>query len=265
MILELLKYLTTPCDTEARKAGYLTEAIAIEARSKRLKTAWRPHLENSKRAIQESSAPLPRKGKACIIGSGLHLDLPLAYLSETFDEVHLIDIVHLRSALRSAKRFSNTVIHQHDVTGAVAGLRESIRQGALPLQEASLPECCADADLVVSLNLLSQLPLLPEAQLEKSGAFSAEEIAGWCSSLITAHLQLLRGLTGEVLLLTDIERTISDRAKGAAEREDPLYGVVPGPPLNTWSWETAPEGELGRHVHMRSTVGLFDAASLAVT
>ena len=77
MILELLEYLTTDCPRYARRLGYLKEAIAIRARQARLKSAWAPHLENSKDVIREAMDRCGRRRTALVLGSGLLLDIPL--------------------------------------------------------------------------------------------------------------------------------------------------------------------------------------------
>ena len=75
----------------------------------------------------------------------------------------------------------------------------------MPRTEPSLFLDDPEVDLVVSLNLLSQLPCLPERYLLRAGAHPPEEVLAYCRDLVQAHLEYLRRLPGVVALITDVE------------------------------------------------------------
>ena len=94
MFTEIYEWLTTSCPRDARKLGYLQEAVAIQARYKRHQTRWQPHLDASKAVIRAAMEGPGNKRVAVILGSGALYDVPLDALARTFERVELIDIIH---------------------------------------------------------------------------------------------------------------------------------------------------------------------------
>ena len=89
MLREAVAWLATPCNSEARRLGYLKEAIAFESRHRRCGGAWRDHLAHCHAAVRESLECCERHGTALVMGSGLALEFPLAELAARFERVVL--------------------------------------------------------------------------------------------------------------------------------------------------------------------------------
>ena len=158
MLAELFAWMTTPCPAAARRLGYLREAIAIEARYRRHAERWRPHLENRK---PSSKKPYRRRRAAAArscSARGPLFDIPVEALADAFDVVELVDIVHPKRARQIAAGFANVELKTSDVSGAAAALAALPRNAVTAPPLVAPPTLTPDTDLVVSANLLSQLP-----------------------------------------------------------------------------------------------------------
>lgn len=246
MLAEWITFLTTPCPWPLRRLGYLREVIGTQSRYRRCAAAWAPHLENSRRAILAAAHDLPARRKVTVLGSGLLLDVPLAELAALFDEVALVDVLHLRPVRRAARRFSNVRLIAADVSGVIGQLPDP---GAVP-PSPDLPD--GDADLVVSANLLTQLPFLPCRWLSRR-ADSEEAIAAFARALMGEHLQALARLPGRVCLITEVEHRLCNGGD-TVSTFDPLYGLDVGTATDEWLWDIAPSPEINRRYDVRYRV-----------
>ncbi len=252
MLVEYFRYLTTPCPGPVRDMGYLKETIGLEARRRRCRDAWRPHLEASRALIVEAAGSCSRRRRAVVLGSGGLFDIPLDDFSRLFDDIVLVDILHLPRVRRMAARYGNVTLLEHDLTGLIAPLHDRVRVTAgLPSPAVVLP--LGGADLVISANVLSQLPVIPVEYAARTGRYPESELSALAKTLIETHLAALTDFPGAVCLITEVEHQILAGEKIIA-REDPLRGVIVPPPLahnrRFWNWDFAPHPESHkRHDH----------------
>ena len=165
MLAEMLLYRLTRAESWADALGYREGAIRLWSRYGRCKRAWAPHLENTRRVVAEAAAAARGRGTALVFGSGLLADLPLETLCAKFARVVLVDVVHLPTVRWRTRRLANAEHVVADLTGVAAGL--AARQPGGPPE----PGCRfglddPTVDFVVSLNLVSQLPIAPVDWLE---------------------------------------------------------------------------------------------------
>jgi hypothetical protein len=230
MLSEVIAWLFTPASRLARKTGHLSESIAILARERRCRAAWRPHLEASRNALLDSARRTTSRRIALVLGSGPLLDVPLGELSELFDEVWLVDMVHPMRARRLARRHANVLLIRHDVTECLAD----------PSAEPARPERFLDVDRidwVASVNMLSQLPI--------SRGVSPSETNCDGGVLMTRHLAYLASFRAAVCLLTDLEQ-VTLAPDGHVETRTDFRPVLDGWQVKSaWRWDVAPPGELG--------------------
>jgi len=251
MLAEWVQYLTTPCPRRLRRLGYLKQMIGMQARHQRCRDAWGGHLQQTRELILAAAETCPGRATAVILGSGLLLDVPLKELSAAFDEVVLVDVLHMPRVRREAATLvrvaagqANVRFDERDITGIV---------GALSLGQAPRPDGAdlgADgADLVVSCNVLSQLGVLPE-----------QVSPGISAALMKAHVEALAGHPGTVCLITETAHRLVD---GGAEIEssDPLAGVAIPESLKMnrrgWDWRFAPRPERHRRYDLIHSVEGF--------
>lgn len=253
MLAEWITFLTTPCPWPLRRLGYLTEIVGTASRHRRCHRAWAPHLENTRQAILAAARAAPAHRKATVLGSGLLLDIPLAGLADLFDEVVLVDILHLRAARREAARFANVRLVEADIAAVAAGLAAFTGGDPLALlagDPPALPE--ADADLVVSANLLGQLPQVPCGRLRRLSV-ADEAVDAFARALIRRHVEALARVAGQVCLITEIEHQLC-LAGEIVETFDPLYGAAIGLIAREWLWDIAPRPEVDRTYDLRYRV-----------
>ena len=191
-----------------------------------------------------------------VLGSGLLLDIPLQSLADTFREVVLVDILHLPQVEKRVRAFANVDAVSADVAGIAEAIWQHIDQGRTgPLPSSSVDAApYLDSDLVISANLLTQLPLMPlELVMGKAPAYPNDEAKALARNIIDNHLALLSVLPGRVCLLTETERVIFGGPNGdeMIEEIDPLFGAAIPVSGRKWTWDIAPRPEINRHIDLR--------------
>ncbi|ASG20105.1 hypothetical protein [Nitrospirillum viridazoti] len=248
MLREWIASRLTLCSPAARRLGYHHESAAITARARRQRVAWASHLANSHRAVAQAAQRFGRGGTLLVLGSGPLLDLPLDILTPRFGRIILADIAHGPEARWRAWRDPKITLDLVDLTGTVADI-----VAGRPLN----PYCDAYADtapdLVLSLNLASQLPLAARSLVAAQDGETAADVLA--ADIVRAHLDHVARLAAPCLILADVERRWLD-GQGRIQRvEDPLFGLtLPGEPLATWPWTVAPAGEIARDQGFETTV-----------
>lgn len=247
MLLDLLHLLTTPAPRAQRRLGYRRDSVWLMSRARRCRAAWAPHLAASRAVMRASIATARGRDTAVVLGSGPLADVPLDDLAQAFRRVVLVDAVHPRPARRAIRAFPNVETLTADLSGAMA-----LMMGQAADLDPRLPPVCAapSTDLVISANLLSQLPIRPVARLEASrrglGPWTPSAGDAFGRRIVEGHLAALAGLAASVCLVTDLDETEEDHQGRVHARHDLLYGVRLSQPEQAWTWELAPFGETAR-------------------
>lgn len=254
MLWEAWQYFTTPVALPlAKKMNFLEEAIAMAARRDRCKSEWDEHFQHCQTAIIEAATACQQTRKIVIMGAGSLLDVPLTFLSKTFEEVILVDMVFLKPARQLVKPYSNITLLEQDVTNAL----DSISQGSfLPKNQASLKIDMTQVDCLVSLNLLSQLPLIPISWSMKQFGMTENQADQLAKKLIQDHLDLLKSCQGVQCLIADRWFSEFDAQGQLLDEFDPLWEVVVPEPQRTWDWTVIPLGEVDAKTRQQNRVGL---------
>jgi len=239
MLAEWLSHIVTPCPRHLREMGYLREIIATRARYGRCRNAWEGHLQETRKAVLAAAARTGSHKKVVVLGSGLLYDVPLAELAEIFEDVVLIDIFHMPAVRRIAAKFKNVRLVAHDVTGVV----EPLSRSKTPAPCGELPE--GDANLVVSVNLLTQLSYLPGRIVEDAKTYSR--------AIMDHHIEQLAATSATTCLVTEVEHLVCAQGR-VIERTDPTHGISLGAPDAEWFWDIAPHPELHRKYDIRYRV-----------
>jgi len=260
MLLDLFTHLTTSCSPYVRHLGYLDETIAMRGRYRRHSTAWQPHLDNTRRFILAVADKISNRSKVVILGSGLLLDVPLAELSAMFGEVVLKDIVCLPEIRKQIKEYSNVSFVEHDVTNIAERLYTNRQQGIheLPRVVPSLSEIDENAGLVISLNILSQLWVIPRAYAStQRPSIPHDQVEDWCRQIVEAHYAYVRSLSCDVCLVADREFLKRDREGSVISRSSTVYDIVLPEPDASWTWNIAPAGNDHRATSKELNVGAW--------
>jgi len=259
MLSEAFSFLFAKCESKFRRFGYLHEAIAIDARFQRCRSAWNSHLENTRSEISDAVSKVSERKKVIVLGAGAGYDVPLEYLEHQFESVVLVDVVFLKSIRKKVKKSPRVSLVEADLTGLVTFL-ENLKPGFDVKQIRSNPpvDLLKDADLVISCNILSQLPINIQNGLIKVGIDEDnDELKSCCRKIITDHLKWLEYSNVPVLLITDLERQLSV-VKELDEKgisDNALYGLEFNRLDKTWVWNIAPSPEIDKNYDLQHLVG----------
>jgi hypothetical protein len=244
MLAELALQALTPAAPLARRFGLLREGVALWSRGQRQSKAWEPHQARCRAIITEIAAALPQRRKVVVLGSGPARDIPLDLLCESFDEVVLVDIIHLPLLRLKLWRQAKVSLISRDLTGAMAWLAGEAEGRQDPLADLANDD---GVDLVVSANLLSQLAWPVADWLEGNPTRAAALPDKLPARCIAWHLDDLARFKGHVCLISDVEMVERDREGAIHDRLDLMYGVALPKEDESWLWPVAPFGEAERN------------------
>lgn len=247
-MLDWLDRLLTPCPLHLREMGYQRELFGIRRRWRQWKSAWKPHCDNTRRLLLSAVGRCPRRRKAVVFGSGFLHDVPLDELCEKFEHVVLVDLLHPFTTRQRAKRRGVSLLTA-DVSETVEAVWLAVERPGTPLPN-SRPHLFLDddqLDFVASVNLLSQLPCLPEQYLLRWMTHPREQVAAYCRDVVEAHLAYLRALPGVVALVADVEVVTFRQTGEEIGRKSTLYGASTALDGERWVWPLVPRRARAPH------------------
>ena len=272
-LVQVYTWCRTPCPGWARQLGLLHEVIALASRAERCAQYWVEHeyackvaqLHSVERLTTQLAAQQLTPRHAWVIGSGLLREIPLPELAHTFEQVYLVDVIHLPQVRQQAAHYANVHCVTADITGILEPLSrlgrisESAELAPLfsrpvPWPLADLPSPASPRDWLVSCNLLSQLALPPIGWLHRKRPDLDETLLErWGRAIMYQHLQWLRQLPVERCLITDYRYQVQD-ARGNMQETIDLESVLhptegADEVLPRWQWSLAPPGELPDELH----------------
>ncbi len=236
--------------------GYVRDLRALGGLRSRCRLAWQPHLENTRKLIIESAEGCERHGTALVVGTGLLFDIPVAELARMFERVLLVDIVHLWAPRQLVQKFDNVELIECDITDVVERVYRSACDGQLPRLSTTPPNLFHDMniDLAVSVNILSQLPVLPNAFLSRRIMdYNEQEVSKFSRHLTEDHLDWLSGFQGRACLIADLERLFC-KGHRVVKRQGSQWGVRLPQGFNDWYWNLAPRPDLDQRYDIRHRV-----------
>lgn len=255
MLAELVLNLLTPASRTVRALGLARESVGIWSRGRRRRSEWRPHEMRCGNAVRRAIAALPRRRRALVLGAGFLRDVPIEDMAAAFDEVTLVDVVHPLPARWRVRSLPNVKRIACDVSGALAWMTGEENGRGDPLARFRADE---RLDFVLSANLLSQLPIMPEEWLERFPSRAARLPERFADRFIGWHLGDLARFSCRVCLLTDVAMTERARDGAVLDRLDLMRGVALPPADESWDWIVAPFGEVERDSELVHRVHAYD-------
>ncbi|WP_157833743.1 hypothetical protein [Hydrogenovibrio kuenenii] len=220
--------------------GFLYEAIAMDSRYSRCQQQWQFHFDQCRQAILQAASQCQQKRSILIVGAGSLRDIPLEKLSKEFSSVYLVDLVFLRDARKQASHFQNIHLIEADVTGCLA----QVYQGKADCdKDFSWMDGVNDIDCVVSLNLTTQLPLIPVSWMMKKFNMQEKEAGVFGKKMTESHLNWLNAQPGVKCLISDRWITEYDKQGNQVDGFDPAWDVVLPESDLSWNWEVIPSSE----------------------
>jgi|WetSurMetagenome_2_1015567.scaffolds.fasta_scaffold50314_2 hypothetical protein len=203
---------------------------------------WNSHLENCRKYIIGAVKEI-KPEKVTVLGSGWLLDLPLAEILDIAHSVTLIDIVHPPDAQKQVASLKGVELVEADATG---GLVEEVweKRKKTPffrkiatLEDIVVPvyEFNHDPGLVISLNILSQLDVLPVAFLKKRSNLDESEILSFRKKIQENHIRFL--LRYKSVLITDICEIFTDSTGNTTDIQTVVTGLPDGDSRREWTWD----------------------------
>lgn len=240
MLAELALLALARTDPALRKLGLTGDAVRLWARRARCRRAWAAHEAQCHGVVRAAMTGLPHRRTVLVLGSGLVRDVPIADLAQAFETVLLVDAVHLPVTRLRLARHRNLQFVTADISGVARWLT-----GKTSAREDTLAPFITDesVDLVISANLLSQLPLGPQDWAEANPDTTPLPAPELAYSIIGWHLADLARFSCRVCLLTDTALNEYDAAGHRTDHIDLLYGHTLPAPDATWDWPVAPKGE----------------------
>jgi hypothetical protein len=255
MLAEMLVWAGTRATQPARQLGYAKAAVSLWSRRRRCARDWAEHEANTRDFALRTAGRCRRRDTVWLLGGGTLSDLPLNELSGLFRRVLVFDIAWLPQARAAARRWQNVELRLADVTGLAQPLSEWRLGMPLPIPSAAAMRQLdpVPPDCVLSLNLLSQLPLLPMEYVQRQGVtLQAAEKFG--RAILQAHQQGLQDFACPVGLVADARRIWRSRAGEVVLSESAVLGVKLPAPEKGWFWPVAPRGEIDNETGLEIAV-----------
>jgi hypothetical protein len=258
MLSDLVAAINVSISPAHRALGYLTETLDMRRRARLNSRAWQTHLDHTRSFLLSAAKRCGARERVIVLGSGLLLDVPLAELSSMFGEVLLTDVVCLPEVARQIRSYRNVAFLERDVTGLAGALHRNVQQGARLLPEITPPAGCDTASIVISLNMLSQLWVVPRAYIIRQFRTVPQDVVDdWCCRVIEAHYAWLRSLTSDVCMITDYEAVKRDKEGTVISRTSTIFGTALPNPDASWLWNIAPLGRETPHSSKELIVGAW--------
>jgi hypothetical protein len=203
---------------------------------------WNDHLEKCRQFILKSFE-IHKPEIVTVLGSGWLLELPLAEMVERVGKINLVDIVHPPEVIKQIAKISTVNLLTEDITG---GLISEIwkKTSRLPfyrkpdcLKEIVITEYKTDYDpgMVISLNILSQLEVLPVKYLMRKSNANESELRAFRHTVQKNHLDFLR--KNKSVLITDFAEIFTDRKGVNTENETVITELPQGILREDWTWD----------------------------
>jgi hypothetical protein len=257
-----IRGLLLPCPWHVRALGFPRELRNIRRRYQRFRSAWEPHCQRTRDVLRTAVSRTHRRRKAILLGTGYLHDIPLDELAAAFETVVLVDVLHPFATRWAVRTRRNVHLLEADVTGTLREVWQAAGNArvSLPSSEPRLFLDDSEVDLIASVNLLSQLPCLPERYLLDAGAHPPDAIHAWARSVISAHLAWLQKFPAVVPVIADIEVATVDPSGQVVRRSNTLYGLPPPFTGSSWTWTLVPRAALppyhATHLHVLATPDL---------
>jgi hypothetical protein len=249
MIREFLTYITATSARGAREIGIVREVAAITGRYQRNQQKWLPHLNATKSVIQEAVQNAPDQKPIIILGAGLLLDIPLDALNKHPAGAILIDAVLPLSTRIKLLHYKNIAFHTQDITGLIEPWLLAKNNNPVPRGNPRLPK--NNYGLIISVNLLSQLPLafLPSNTIDLKLR----------DQIQIDHIDLLNRHADHAVIISDYQHieTRPESTQVSDSISKHLQQNMLGIPFKKWDWHIAPKGEIDRDVSLSMKIGCW--------
>lgn len=222
------------------RMNYASEQTYIAQRMQQEQGGWQSHLNNSKKFIAEFIREKSSK-TINILGSGWLLDVPIDSIIEQFDRIVLTDIYHPKQIINKYSKFTNIEFHTADLTNGVIDLTYSLSKRNFNFEEyiakiKTIKPTNYEEDLIVSINLLSQLSIFITDYLTKKVTLNNNQVNEIAFAIQQKHLMSLP--QNRSILVTDYEEEFIDEDDTFIGSKPTLFTDIPrNQHTKEWTWK----------------------------
>lgn len=222
------------------RMNYTSEQTYIAQRMQQEQGGWQSHLNNSKKIIEEFIKEHPSKS-INILGSGWLLDVPMDSIIEYSERVVLTDIYHPKQIVNRYSKHPNIEFITADLTNGAVDLTYAVKRGNFNLKEylakiKAIKPVNYNADIVVSVNLLSQLSIFITDYLTNKVILSNNQIVEIASAIQQNHLMSLP--QNRSVLITDYEEEFVDEDNKFIGSKPTVFINIPkNNCTKEWTWK----------------------------
>jgi len=203
--------------------------------------SWKTHLTNCRNFILKS-LEFYKPSVVTIFGSGWLLDLPLMEINEIADEINLVDIIHPPEVRSQVANLKKVMLREEDVTGGFieeVWTRASHKTFLNKLHsfekiKINKYQPGFEPGLVISLNILTQLEVLPIEFLRKRSKVKEEAFLQLRKEIQQNHITFLK--SHKSVLLTDHTEVIKESSGNTTEIKSVLVDLPEGKLKDEWTW-----------------------------
>lgn len=252
MLAEAFLFVAARLISPRTPVDAIHDAIGLKGRARRCRAAWAEHEARTRAAIDRAIDGVAVRRTAVVLGSGLLRDVPIDRLSNMFNKVVLVDIVHLPTVRLQVvwRRYPNVTFMTRDISGydrlaEQSRIKLATGQEDLGVRLDSLGflRKIDDLDLVISANVLSQIAVGAARRLQSKDGQARIMPDDAVAQLVAGHLDGLAQIPCKTVMVSDVSYVRRRRDGVVIETRDLLYGVTPPLPFDTWDWPVAPFGE----------------------
>jgi hypothetical protein len=224
------------------RMGYYNYQQGLIYRHLNQHSGWDSHLEHCRNFILKA-IDITKPVRITVLGSGWLMELPLMEMAEKAEKIYLVDIVHPPEVISQTSIMRNVHLSEQDLSGGLieevwnkAGKKTFLNRLA-SLKTIMIPdyEPLEDPGLVISLNILTQLEILPEKLLQRKSKAAAEEFINFKKEVQEKHIGFLKKYPS--VLISDIQEIIFDADGTQTERNTLLADLPPGKLKEEWIWD----------------------------
>jgi len=203
--------------------------------------SWNTHLKNCRNFILKS-LDFYTPSVVTVLGSGWLLDVPLSEIADRVPEINLVDIVHPPEVKTQVSEMKNVVLREEDISGGVisevwykAG-RRSFFNKLRSLDDIRITgyQPQYETGMIISLNILTQLEVLPVELLKKKAVADEESFIRFRKEIQQNHLSFLKN--HESVLISDLSEVITEKSGRVRENNSVLIGLPEGKLKEEWTW-----------------------------
>jgi len=250
-----------------RKMGYRADQQGIMNRYLSEHTGWEKHLSMTRKFVMNALSARPAGNTVAILGSGWLLDVPVEYLTQTFRNIIMVDVLHPPQIKHKLSQYQNVQLIEQDISGYLQPVWEFVQQNKKK-KHPDLPDSIAPgifqpeipADTYVSVNLMNQLDMLLSDYIKKHLPFEEAELMKLRQKIQQTHLNFLE--QHDSILITDYEELIINQENKLKEIKPLIYCKLP-PCTNTekWRWHFDESGTYHKNYKTHFKVIALDLAT----